>query len=910
MKVGFNNNLSSTGAFQQKKSETFDPSAFKGLKDNNFQDKPLNASPSFTGINYSKVTSFVSGLPHAIQKGYDSLFIKQIGVVPDLPRLIKDTNAAIGDDFLSGRLTEFQKLYGQRSSSFIEVVRTRNGEHAIIKDRTFAGKIIHGLAETAKLPLDMLCAVSNFLSSNPVTKNMQSVLDLSNSKLVTGRKNEKAGEELFYRLKGIMEYDDVFLLQKDIFKVPEGKPVGNYAPKSERALNRLITGFVSSMFVGKDFFNLTMYNTNDKDKADEAGKRRFKREMSRIALNAFLTYAVLGAFSNFASRSKAVACALIAGTSLASEIITRLAYGIPLTPLSAEGAKKYNKKHAAKMGKGPNITNIPHSPQISSNAVPTPIYLTSNAPKVFEPFTKMRSGYSQSAPAGMAFAGYQQPEPVLQNQPAQAQPQEKRKHKKIMNTRNVALTVLAFNLIYGVARSRSTAFNNLVETIKKRSADVCKQIAKSKLVVRKDELSQFLSGFDGQGLERIKRRYSYLISDLRFTDEERAILMQGTTKGRISINPADQSSDKTRVFFKALRDAAIRSVDEEILEKSKSNMNFNADEARWQALAEINELFGRHAIKNGKPITHINLNGIAHDVSTNDFDKIVSNLNVERINFNIKKDGSEFVTCNAEYDFGRIANTPFKGLVDAACELKRAVSSLLFLPLNLLDMIIGKSKQEDMASQAMAQIERNRRIYPDLGELYKDCSAMYTKFRNNKISKQEFSEYLANANTKFLNKDTTPSYPQTALASVSRNLVTIIASYFFINDFRNEVLIQSNGEDTEKAKEVMHEKLMHKLCNYVFNKCFMEFFNHTFEPAYLGSLSGATAVAAVTEMTNESAIRSSIGIPLKKMPSKESIDEYEKKHLEAKGFKGWYFRTIAKVTGKKRLSQKAEGDKK
>ncbi len=86
----------------------------------------------------------------------------------------------------------------------------------------------------------------------------------------------------------------------------------------------------------------------------------------------------------------------------------------------------------------------------------------------------------------------------------------------------------------------------------------------------------------------------------------------------------------------------------------------------------------------------------------------------------------------------------------------------------------------------------------------------------------------------------------------------------------------------------------------------MEFFNKTFESAYLGSLAGATGVAAATEFTNESAIRASIGVPLKEMESREAIDEYEKKHIEATGLKGAYYKFIAKVTGKKRLSEKAE----
>lgn len=260
---------------------------------------------------------------------------------------------------------------------------------------------------------------------------------------------------------------------------------------------------------------------------------------------------------------------------------------------------------------------------------------------------------------------------------------------------------------------------------------------------------------------------------------------------------------------------------------------------------------------------------------------------------------------NAEYNFGRIKETKTKILLDAITYPFKAVKNILSAPGNLIRKLSGVPTAKEL-QQMEKKTKADPFPIPNIGELYKDCSFMFKKYESGKISKEEFAKYMNNANTKLLNMDTTPTYPQTALASLSRNFVTLITSYFFINDFRNEVLIQSNGENTEKAKEVTNERIAHKLSNFVLNKFFMELFNSTFQKYYLGSLAGATAVATATEMTNESCVRLSIGVPIGNKNSREEIEEFEKKHLEKEGVTGAYYRLMAKLTGKKMLSEKSE----
>ena len=143
------------------------------------------------------------------------------------------------------------------------------------------------------------------------------------------------------------------------------------------------------------------------------------------------------------------------------------------------------------------------------------------------------------------------------------------------------------------------------------------------------------------------------------------------------------------------------------------------------------------------------------------------------------------------------------------------------------------------------------------------------------------------------------------LANISRTMVTAITTYFFVNDYRNSVLIESGGKDTEGAKEETRERLMHKLSNFIINGTLMNTFNTIFKSVLNKSLLGATVVAAATETTNEFLVRKSICQPIGMKKSKQEIIDYEEKQMNKKGFMGWWSRTFKKITGKKSLTQKA-----
>ncbi|MBQ8847731.1 MAG: hypothetical protein IJ003_02160 [Candidatus Gastranaerophilales bacterium] len=143
------------------------------------------------------------------------------------------------------------------------------------------------------------------------------------------------------------------------------------------------------------------------------------------------------------------------------------------------------------------------------------------------------------------------------------------------------------------------------------------------------------------------------------------------------------------------------------------------------------------------------------------------------------------------------------------------------------------------------------------------------------------------------------------LANLSRTMVTAISTYFFVNDYRNKVLIESGGKDIQKAKEETNDRIAHKAANFVINGTLMNLFNSVFKTQLNKSLVGATIIAASTEVTNEFMVRKSICQPILPKSSKKEILDYEEKQISKKGPFGAWSRFFRKITGKKTLTQKA-----
>ena len=122
---------------------------------------------------------------------------------------------------------------------------------------------------------------------------------------------------------------------------------GNYDTKHERSLNRIVSGIPPAIFLANDAYNLSRMMDDDKDKANKEKKTRFKQEISRIGINAYITLITFGALQKLMNNSNLGIMLTTGLTALFTESVSRLSNGKHITRLTPEEARAENLKNNA-----------------------------------------------------------------------------------------------------------------------------------------------------------------------------------------------------------------------------------------------------------------------------------------------------------------------------------------------------------------------------------------------------------------------------------------------------------------------------------------------------------------------------------------------------------------------------------
>ena len=262
--------------------------------------------------------------------------------------------------------------------------------------------------------------------------------------------------------------------------------------------------------------------------------------------------------------------------------------------------------------------------------------------------------------------------------------------------------------------------------------------------------------------------------------------------------------------------------------------------------------------------------------------------------------------------FSKLANTIYMILSSPARAIEGLSNAIFYKNSNKAAEIIenraAKLPDTEKISKVYNMLEKAKNGNKGIGGFFNsiiDKLGIHKNINSNTNPYEKAAQQMAKNARKFT------TGPETSeLANFSRTLVTAIATWFFVNDYTNSVLIESAGKDTQKAKEERNQRLIHKGTNFVFNGTLMNLFNSIFNRILNNSLPGATLIAGATEVTNEFLVRKSICQPVLPKKSKKEIIDYEEKQLSRKGIAGWWSRTFKKITGKKSLTQKTKVDDK
>lgn len=242
-----------------------------------------------------------------------------------------------------------------KSSEMAKKLVKFDGDKITFRKKTIPHLIWDGLIYPFKiLPFDILNGVVELIGKiKPFKKWAQRVLEKPFFKNI--RQRSKIESEVS-SLKGLCEtatklkdkpdaeISSKFFQQSVKMFDPR---TGNYDTKHERALCRMVSGLPPAIMLATDAYNLSRMMDDDPAAAKKEKKARFRQEMSRLVMNAYLMLVTFGALNKFINQSAAGSMLMTGATTLLTETYSRLRNGKHIKRLTPEEARAENEKNNA-----------------------------------------------------------------------------------------------------------------------------------------------------------------------------------------------------------------------------------------------------------------------------------------------------------------------------------------------------------------------------------------------------------------------------------------------------------------------------------------------------------------------------------------------------------------------------------
>ena len=287
---------------------------------NNYQQKrPLK--------QYSRELSF---------KGLSLSNIK----VNNASKVLEKVSSVLGNTF-EQKYAELSKTYAKRI--------IKNGDSVEFVRKSIPRMTLESLAYPfVKMPFDIADFGLKLLGKIPGLKKTANAI--YNSKFLTSKRMSTIREEEFNAVMGMFDQVSkkmkntsdksldnwIFTLSQKYFSPETGK----YNSVHERSLNRIVSGMIPAFFLANDAYNLSRFCDDNSEMAQKEHDTRFKQELSRVGITAYIQLVILGGLTKFVNSS-------LTGTALAStlpvliaETSSRLANGKSITFISKDKAQQ------------------------------------------------------------------------------------------------------------------------------------------------------------------------------------------------------------------------------------------------------------------------------------------------------------------------------------------------------------------------------------------------------------------------------------------------------------------------------------------------------------------------------------------------------------------------------------------
>ena len=264
--------------------------------------------------------------------------------VDDASAILKKVSSVLGNTF--------EKKYAEVSEAFSDRV-IKNGAGVEFVRKSIPKMVLESLAYPfVKMPFDLADFGLKLLKKVPLVGNWAK--KAYDSKFLTSKRIASYREEEFNAVMGMFDQvskkmksakgadidDWIFNLSQKYFNPATGK----YNSVHERSLNRIVSGFIPAFFLANDAYNLSRFCDDNPDLADKEHNTRFKQELSRVGITAYIQLVILGGLTKFVNSSLMGTALSSTVPVLISETSSRLMNGKSITFISKEKAKQMAKE--------------------------------------------------------------------------------------------------------------------------------------------------------------------------------------------------------------------------------------------------------------------------------------------------------------------------------------------------------------------------------------------------------------------------------------------------------------------------------------------------------------------------------------------------------------------------------------
>ena len=714
-------------------------------------------------------------------------------------------------------------------------------------------------------------------------------------------------------------------IKENLYKVSNkffDKHTGNFNTAYERPLNRIVTGMIPVAFLANDAYNLSVLCGDDKETSKKEATERRKQEISRVFTTAYIQLLTFGAFTKQVNTNPLFTPITSALTVLFSETTSRMKLGKPIFFLSKQKAKEYNKRNAEKEGRTsePKLAASPIKEKqvhtVKSKIDTSYTMMNEVAPSVF---TSFKGSVGNSTNKG------------------KAEESKKEAPKALMNFQTLKKGVIflvsacfALNLVKNSSLTKNTKLVKGIQDLWKNITDkVYKPLAFKDFEISQADFQKVLQNLRDAGCSEIAEGHEFIMKKYGSISEN----------GMIKIRKAVLKSDKIATIIEdvipKLQDSGVEVSDEVIKKLSaalKTAVGLSEDsiaEMKYEGLAKkAVEIITKKKVDLSEEQKASLVENIVDSVKNNVEYKNIQMETRKKPFVDIVTQPFKFVMSAMRLPFDKVV-TPIINLMTKSVTTKAAKEALGEAELNKFERIINRAVKElygekkaksgkisqTIFANAMEQLEKQTKPYRMAEAAYNSAierGASGAELAKAKEAldraKEKLLIYVNTAVEKSFNGVTQSSNKNTDLAMMAKLASSTVTSAFLVADNYNMVMLKSDGEDTEGAKEKANERIVQRLSALFYQTLFINWFNATFRTTYNSSLKGMTSVAIPNTLTTEVLTRKSIGMPIGRK-TYEQLQEIEEKNENRTGLAGKYFKFMRLLTGKKPLKDRLPKDK-